>query len=281
MINAKPINLTCEDQNTVAAHFYEAEVAKGVVVIGSALGVSQHYYKRFANYLVDQNYHVLTFDYRYTGDSSASFKSKDINLEDWGRQDIEAAIVFAEEKALPVYFVGHSIGGQLVGLAPSAKKLKKLVFVASSAPYWRRWSFPGNIKILLSSKLLFPVVAALTRQFPTQAVGLGNIAIPSGFIQQWAAWMRKPDYLLDASFALDEQGYAELSQPILSLGFTDDDLAPEANIQHLAGFFTSADVAVKMFDPQQAQVNSLGHTGFFRDNVKNSLWPELLNWLAR
>lgn len=92
--------------------------------------------------------------------------------------------------------------------------------------------------------------------------------------------MRKPNYLLDPKFGLPGQGYSELSQPILSLGFTDDALAPEANIRHLVGLFSSADAAVKMIDPKQAGVKSLGHTGFFRDSVKDSLWSELSGWLA-
>jgi predicted alpha/beta hydrolase len=279
-MQAKQTVLTCADQQTLSAQYYECDVAKGMVIIGSALGVSQHYYKRFASYLVEQGFHVLTFDYRFTGDSSACREGAGLALQDWGRQDVEAAIQFAATKNLPIYFVGHSIGGQIVGLAPSAEKLSKLVFVASSAPYWRRWSFPGNLKILFSSKLLFPLIAACTKQFPTQAVGLGNIAIPSAFIRQWAAWMRKPNYLLDPKFGLPGQGYRELSQPILSLGFTDDALAPEANIRHLVGLFSSADAAVKMIDPQQAGVKSLGHTGFFRDSVKDSLWSELSGWLA-
>lgn len=83
-MQAKQTVLTCADQQTLSAQYYECDAAKGVVIIGSALGVSQHYYKRFACYLVEQGFHVLTFDYRFTGDSNACQEGAGLALQDWG-----------------------------------------------------------------------------------------------------------------------------------------------------------------------------------------------------
>ncbi|BFM14043.1 alpha/beta fold hydrolase [Maricurvus nonylphenolicus] len=280
-MNVQSVILTCADQQTLAAQFYECDAPKGVVVIGSALGVSQHYYKRFAHYLVDQGFHALTFDYRFTGDSEAKGLANSISMLDWGRQDIEAAIAFAESKGLPVYFVGHSIGGQLLGMAPSATKLSKIVLVASSAPYWRRWSFPGNLKIAFTAKVLFPLVTAFNKQFPCKTFGLGNIDIPSPFIRQWASWMLKRDYLFDAGLGVATENYANLKQDVLSLGFSDDDLAPEVNVSHLLTFFPNTNSELKMLSPHEGGMKALGHTGYFREDAKATFWTQLVNWLEK
>ena len=62
-------------------------------------------------------------------------------LADWGREDIDAALAWCRARApeLPRYFVGHSIGAQLLGLAGQASGLSGAAFVAGSFPYWRRW----------------------------------------------------------------------------------------------------------------------------------------------
>lgn len=271
----------CEDGYPLAHRHYpskSSEAAKAMVIIGSALGVSHNFYRRFSEYLCEQGYECLSFDYRGTGEQSES-PSASVSTEHWGILDIEAVIQEALTHGRPVHFIGHSIGGQLLGLAPSARKLSSITLVAASAPYWKRWKGTGRFKLWLLSFVLIPVLARIKEPFPIAALGLGNIRIPSRFIARWAQWMRGEDYLLSADYGLDRSGYEAIECPLWSLGFGDDELAPENNIRYLADFFCNSQSTVDMLEPETLGLKKLGHNGLFQKHSREALWPKISNWL--
>lgn len=293
MISLQKIN--CADGYPLALSLYQANKPEGIVIIGSAIGIPQKFYSDFAKFLNEKNYHCITFSYRGTEDSLAKKKPYDVKLEDWGLQDIEAVIQFAMQIAsqrvessdattsnnLPIHFIGHSVGGQLIGLAPSSSRLNSMVFVASSCPYWKRWGFPENIKMLLAPRVVFPIVSLGRDEFPTQRLGLGSIKIPTQIAKQWAKWMLKPDYLFDKKFGLAINHYQSLTQPLLSLGFKDDKLAPEINIKKLLGQFSAATITEKIIDPNGLNVSNIGHSGFFKPKFRSSLWEDTITWIEQ
>lgn len=282
-----PQRITCADGYPLALSLYQADKPEGIVIIGSAIGIPQKFYGDFANFLNGKNYHCVTFSYRGTEDSLAKTNPFDVKLEDWGLQDVEAVIQFAintvctGSENLPIHFIGHSVGGQLIGLAPSASRLNSIVFVASSCPYWKRWDFPENIKMLLVPRVIFPIASLGRDEFPTQRLGLGSIKIPTQIAKQWAAWMLKPDYLFDKKFGLAINHYQSLTQPLLSLGFKDDKLAPEINIKRLLGQFSAATITEKIIDPNDLNVSNIGHSGFFKSKFRSSLWEDTIAWIKQ
>lgn len=282
-MNKSQLKISCSDGYQLSATLFESATPKGVVVIASAIGIKQSYYERFACFLSENSYHAITFDYRGRGKSRNKHKETfpTFELSDWGAKDIEAVIEHAKEYKQPISFIGHSIGGQILGLAKSSSKLSKIIFVASSSPYWRRWKFPENLKILMTSRVVFPVVTAIKKEFPSKVFGLGNKNISSGYINQWAKWMSKPDYLFEKEFNLNTQGYKLIKVEILSLGFEDDKLAPEVNIKHLLSHYPNASSELNMIAPNDAYTSAIGHTGFFRDKFKLNLWINALAWLDK
>ncbi|KZZ67045.1 hypothetical protein A3765_19040 [Oleiphilus sp. HI0130] len=92
--------------------------------------------------------------------------------------------------------------------------------------------------------------------------------------------MRKPNYLFDDIFGLDCSAYKEIDIPILSLAFSDDLLAPLENINHLLGFFETADCTVKQIKPKDIGAKHIGHTGFFKEKFKDSLWQNTLGFIS-
>ena len=259
----------CKDAYPLSMTLFEpGKKHKGTVVIAGAIGVSQTYYERFASYLAEQGHLAITFDYRGTGQSDEPLPV--VALKEWGEQDIDAAIQLALSYEKPVYFIGHSIGGQLVGFAPLAEKLDSMIFVAASAPYWKRWAFPENTKMLFTSTVLLPSFASMTDDFPTRRFGLGNIDVPSQAILEWASWMRQPNYLFDEKFKLGTEGYGALRQRILSLGFEDDHMAPRKNVEHLLKFFPNCFPILKMVGKESVGDQSIGHTGSSETSLKTN-----------
>ncbi|MES1949530.1 hydrolase [Salinisphaera sp. S4-8] len=257
------------------------------MIIAPALAAAQSFYADFARFMARHGFDCITFDYRGTGASLSDHKPNAVRLEDWGRRDIETVIRFAKTRSRapgsgpqPIHLIGHSIGGQLIGMAQSAPDLEHIVLIAASAPYWRRWPYPQNIRMLGVSAVLIPALSAFRDRFPARKLGLGGIDMPASAARQWARWMRHPDYLFASRLGLDLTGYQTLTQPLLSIGFSDDDMAPQANITHLLGRFPNARITQRQVDASTLAAGPVGHAGFFKKRFEQTLWRETLEWLT-
>ncbi len=275
------INVETSDGQILKGLFYPSKQPKATLLIGSALGVPQQFYKYFAAFMATQGFQCISFDYRGTGLSRFKGRVGDIKLADWGQLDIEAAIQKAKqlgsEQGLDpseLYYVGHSIGGQLLGLAKSSLDIKASMFVGASAPYWARWPYPRKLFMSVVCFGLLPLLSFSRQMFPAKAVGLSSMDIPAGCARDWGRWMRDPDYLFGKKFKLATQGYKEISSPVLSLCFDDDDFAPQNNVDYLLAFFSGANIKNERVLCKFINLGSIDHMGFFKKKFEHTLWPK-------
>lgn len=288
MMNAQ-VDIRTVSSRTVApdgypltATVYQSTAPGAVLIIAPAVAAPQTLYRHFATFMAGQGIDCITFDYRGTGESLAGNSPYRIQLEDWGRQDIEAIIRLARASyadQTPIHLLGHSIGGQLLGLARSSQALSRIVHIAVSAPYWRRWPRPMSLKMLLLGKAIIPLLSAFRAQFPSHLLGLGTMKVPSSAVRQWARWMSRPDYLFDPAIKLDLSGYQQLNQPLLALGFSDDELAPPVNIDALLDHFPNALITREQIDVTGLGAGPVGHSGFFKSRFRDNLWQSVSDWL--
>ncbi len=274
------IMMTCRDGFTLAGTLAQTDApAKASLVICSALGVPRRYYRRYAAYLADNGYRTLIFDYRGIGDSVLDADTE-IRMSLWGEQDIDAALRYARTSApeTPLFMLGHSCGGQLFGLTPESTGLAGAIFVGASMAYWSRWPTPLNIGALGLWYGFLPLFNWRRTRFPARALGISSVDVPAPVIAEWITWARRPEYLFYEKFGLDTAGYADLSFPLLSLGFTDDRYAPRKAIQALLARFPSAQIDDRTIKPQHGKI---GHFGFFKPALKDSLWRDTLRWLEK
>ena len=276
--------LITEDGQAIHATVYPAVKAKGTVIMASALGVPQSYYSRYATFLMGNGYQCICFDYRGTANSPFAGDLDDIELIDWGKQDlhrvIEEAKTLAQEQSLSpdnIILVGHSIGGQITGMTSEIKHIKRALFVASSAPYWRRWTGLGKLSMFLNVYLMVPAACFGRKVFPAKAVGFSSMNMPASVAKTWASWMRTPNYLFDRRHGYDISGYQDLNFPIMSLGFSDDNFAPKTNIDRLLSFFPNCKIDDRQVDAKAH--GGIGHMGYFHNKHQHTLWKEGLEWI--
>ena len=140
---AQPLTITCADGTTLQAQFFPATApspGRLPVLIGPATGVPQRYYQRFATWLAEQGHPVLTFDYRGIGQSlQGRLADSRATLTDWGTQDLVAAVEALRQQtgAAQVQLIGHSAGGQMMGVMPNHHRIAGVVGIATSTEIGR------------------------------------------------------------------------------------------------------------------------------------------------
>ncbi|WP_295873078.1 alpha/beta fold hydrolase [uncultured Zhongshania sp.] len=277
------VQLKCEDGTYLDANISRPAAGMplhGSVVIAGALGVPRRFYQALANFLSSNGYAVLRFDYRGIEGSGPSQRGRDVRLYDWGRYDIDAALAAGQKLSSDRHFmIGHSCGGQLLGLAPSAAHLDGAIFVASTLANPDLYPAPARYGLRMMWNAIIPLVSFGRDRFPARRLGFSNVDIPSGVMSEWARWARGDAYLFSQRFGLDLSRYSALNIPLLSFSFEDDGYASVAAISGLLDKFPACVVENRYFARGELPIGKIGHFGFFRDKAKETLWQQTLDWL--
>jgi len=267
--------LVAADGYRLAAHdFAPPGAVRGYAVIAPAMGVTQRYYAPFAAWLATHGIHALTFDYRGMGRSRpASLRGFAADLTTWARVDAGAALADVATRAghLPIYWIGHSLGGQVVPMIPGADRIARLITVAGGSGYWRYASRSLRWRAPLLWYVIVPASLRIAGYFPGRTLRMVS-DVPHGAMAQWRRWCLHPDYAPGAEGAAVRAEYAALRTPILSLSFTDDEYMSAASIASLHAFYSGANRQMVRLAPADIGVASIGHFGFFRERFAASLW---------
>jgi len=264
----------------IAATFYHPpEKPTGAVLIVPAMGVSQDYYQPFASWLSQQGYTVATFDYRGTGLSRLrELRGFRADIFDWARLDCAAMIDALPHR--PLYWIGHSLGGQILALVPNHRLVTKAVTVATGSGYWRENTPRIRPLAWWLWFVVTPPALALWGYFPGKTLRkVGDL--PKGVMQQWRRWCLDPEYAIGAEGEAVRAEYAAVRSPIVSLSFSDDEMMSARNTESIHGFYANAPRKMKRIAPRDIGAARIGHFGFFRAAFEASLWrPHLLPELA-
>ncbi len=204
-----------------------------------------------------------------------------VRLRDWGSQDIEAMIGWTRDRyqARRMFVLGHSIGGQLLGLAPSATSLHGMVLITAPSGWWGHYPLPHRFKVWLMWHLLIPAIASFRPVFPMRLFGLGDDDIPASIATEWARWGRRRDYLFDPGHGLDVTRYAQADLPLHAYSTDDDWLAPQAAVEALLAQYSRARIRRFHLHAEDYGCAQLGHFRLFSRAMETHFWPELADRL--
>jgi predicted alpha/beta hydrolase len=273
--------IAADGQGIAASFFGTKEVSgeelNGAVLIVSAMGVARSYYAPFATWLASEGFTVATFDYRGTGGSrQGSLRGLRTDIVDWAELDCAAMIEALERRApgKPIYWVGHSLGGQILGFVPNRDKLAKAITVATGSGYWRENTPSIRPLAWYLWHLLVPAVVALCGYFPGKKLRkIGDL--PKEVMLQWRRWCLHPDYAVGDGDAVRAR-FAAVRTPIVSLSFQDDEMMSARNTESMHGFYVNAPRTMKRIAPGEIGARRIGHFGFFRAAFEDSLWRAYL-----
>jgi len=285
------ITILATDRYKLAATLYLPRGPKRhAVLINSATAVPRSYYRGFASYLARQGCAVLTYDYRGIGGSRPAPKANaprppslrgfDASMADWAGKDVTAAVSWMRERygSLPLLYVGHSFGGQALGLLPNNTEVTRALLVSAQAAYWKLMPSPERYRVYLMMNVLGQPAARLFGYLPGRVM-LGQ-DLPKGVFLQWTRWVMNERYLLGDPTLAALANFANYRGPLRALCFTDDSWAPKPAVELLCSGFTATAPDIMEISPADAGVNRIGHMGFFRSEHRNTLWRAAADWLG-
>lgn len=266
------------DGTPLGGAWHLSPAPRAVAVISPAMAVPSRFYRHFADELARMGLSTLRFDYRGIGDSrQGSVRGHSATATTWGRLDLSAAIDQALDHAagLPVVLVGHSFGGQALGLTGRGPDLAAVLTIGSQSGYWRHWDGLPRAGMWAFMTLWIPLVSAALGEFPGWA-GMKE-DVPAGAVREWARWCRSPGYLTDHSVYAREH-FRQIGGPVRVVGIGDDGFAPPRAVDALAAWFGDAErITVR---PEDHGLDSIGHFGFFHPS-RRKLWMDQAQWLLR
>lgn len=263
----------------LASHWYRpAGDPRGAVLIAPAIGVKQRFYSDFAAWLAEQGFLAVTFDYLGIGQSRRTpLRRLDVDIFAWARHDCSAVLAQVADAAdgAPLYWLGHSLGAQVLPLVEGHERLTRIITIAAGSGYWRENSPQIRRQAWLLWHGLAPALTAVAGYFPGERIGaVGDL--PAGVIRQWRRWCLHPDYLVGAEGEPVQRAFAAVKTPLLSLSFTDDEMMSARNTESLHGFYSAAPKTMRRIAPEDVGAPRIGHFGFFRRSFQPSLWEDCL-----
>ena len=282
------LSIMTDRNRALAATVYRPkDEMKTAVMIAPATGIKRQFYHNFATYLAASGFGVLTFDNEGIGESLNSDLSKcDASLISWGRHDMPAVLDALQDEFpdATYHLIGHSAGGQLIGLMPNYQAIASVFNVACSSGQIKNMDMPYKLKAIGFMNAFIPLTNLTFGYTPADKIGMGE-PLPRSVARQWREWCNGAGYIETAfGKSIHTHFYDEIDMPALWLGFSDDEIANSKNIDDMIRVFSKMPVEKRFFEPEEFGLNSIGHMRYFssKTNAKApQLWQMAVDWLAK
>lgn len=262
--------------NTIVAKVYESENFQDkVIIISSATGTPQSYYKRFAQFMSTHGFAVITFDYSGVALSAPKqMKGYKSSLVHWGKYDLTAVIEYAQQNFpnAKLYHVGQSIAGQVLLFCPKADVFEASVQVACQTGDWNLWPWYFRFILFFNWHILRWITNTFG-YFPGKRLGIME-DLPKGVGLDWSYSGLDNQYLPNKIENKDEQLAAIKKLPVIAYSFTDDRTAPLKSVKSLHALYRSEQLTHHHIRPKDFGIRKIGHFGFFREKCK-MFWKEI------
>ena len=270
-------HVIASDGYRLAARRYSVPEPRARIVMAGATGVPQGFYRRFASHAASAGFEVVTFDYRGIGDSApATLRGFRMDYRDWGRLDLAAVVDETADDHLSTHLVGHSYGGQALGLLPDPSRLQSMHAFGTGTGWSGYMPRLEQLRVRVLWDLAGPVVTRSAGYLAWSRLGLGE-DLPLDVYRQWKRWCRYPHhYFEDPDISAEMVAlFDRVDIPIVAINSTDDRWIPPVSRDAFMSFYRNAQVTARDIRPSDVGATSLGHMGYFRQDA-TPLWDEVL-----
>jgi len=278
------ITITCADGcSLVGTLVSPQQPIKGAVLMAPATGIKRQFYTRFIHFLAEQGYGVISFDNRGIGESlDGDVRDSDASLQCWGEQDMPAALSHLQTvfPNTSYHLVGHSAGGQLVGLMPNSNTLSSMYNIACSSGSLRNMKMPYFAKAHLFMNIFIPLSNFLSGHTKSPLLGMGE-PLPKQAAEQWRQWCNGQGYIKTAfGRGVNTHFYDQLTVPGLWAYAVDDDIANAVNVADMISVYSKSPATTLALWPNEHGLREIGHMKFFSQKSQ-VLWPSVSQWFEK
>lgn len=258
---AEPMSLPGGAGYTLPVNWYSAESASGSVILMAALGMGARFYQPLAQALQAAGLNVALLEQRGHGDSPW----RPSHHCDWGFREalvneIPVALDWVKSRSsgLPVYLMGHSLGGHYSAMAAGVygEQIDGIILAACGSPWVGGFTGTTRRKLKVLCAII-PSVSALLGYYPGGRLGFGGREART-LMQDWLALAKTNRYQANGFSDDLDCGIAQYTGPVLSLRMADDAFAPPAAVEAVNEKFIAATVSNVLLD-EQALGDSADH----------------------
>jgi predicted alpha/beta hydrolase len=257
--------------------FAPGDPPRAAIVLHGAVGVPAGYYRGFAEWLRDQGYACLTYDYRDFGASRMqALRKSRADLHTWGLSDQPAALAEARRlmPGVPVWVIGHSLGGTMLGFHPM-EGVARVITVASGLVSMGDHPWPYRAVAAWFWYGVPRLATAVMGYLPGRALRMGP-DLPAGVYRQWRAWCLRPGFWLgDVGRNLPAPDPARITCPMKVVAIADDPVVPPVAVWRLMALYPKAIKRQLVLRPAHFSGRPIGHIGVF-SRANAVVWPDLI-----
>ncbi len=280
------IRIECSDGFALGGHRWEPrrhdDGPPRVVIVTAATGVVAGYYHRYAAFLAEAGFHVITFDYRGVGHSRPDrLRGMRCRWQDWGRLDFDAVVASVRSRWPDgqIQVVGHSVGGVVPLWAVRSTEITRMLTVGGQYNWWRDWSPSARRVLFWRWKVATPVLAVLYGYLPAKRLGWME-DVPRGVALECARRRRR----MEDNYPRSERAQvrataAAVGAAVLAVATTDDDYATVGAVRRPLDYLHDAPRIQVMIPPAALGYDVVGHFGLFHSRHRDDFWRMSLRWL--
>lgn len=281
LIETRLFEVHCEDGTPLSGSVFIPSKPKAVIHFNCGTAIRKEFYRSFGKYLASAGYVFCLWDYRGIGENRhSSLRNSHIRYTDYGTQDIPAVYRYlkAQFPELPYILMGHSTGGQQPGFSDILEGIHCAVNFAVSSGYHGHMPLKYRLRVRFFFRIFAPLSLRLSRYVKARTFGFME-DLPAGVLYPWRDWCHKPDYFFDPELTHkpDISRFTQFSYPIHTYWASDDPISNALNLEHYWKHIRSTQpITFEKLDPAELKVKEIGHFGFFRKQLSDTFWPQLL-----
>jgi predicted alpha/beta hydrolase len=284
-IETEKFQVECVDGVILKGTLLLPKYPTAVIQFNCGTATKKEFYLPFLEYLAQHNYICCLWDYRGSGESApTNLKFCNFTYSDYGLKDMPAIKKYLNDRFanLPFLFFNHSTGGQQIGFMNNLENVAGVVNFAVSTGYLPNMPLGYRLQSNYFFHIFTPLSIKLTGYLKAKKFGYME-DLPKNVVNEWKAWCMKRDYLFDVKFygkSIPEGNFKKFDFPIHTFWTIDDNISNEKNTENFWKHIVSSKaISFTKLTPNDFEVKSIGHFGFFKRSMKDKLWNKALEKL--
>ncbi|NMM50835.1 alpha/beta hydrolase family protein [Marinigracilibium pacificum] len=285
MMKTEHFETSCDDGVKLNGTLLIPDNPKAVVQFNCGTATKKEFYLSFLTFLAENDFLCCLWNYRGSNESD-NLKNSNFRFLDYGTKDMPAIKKYLDNRypELPFLLIGHSAGGQQIGFINDLQNVKGNINIAVSSGYFPNIPFNYRIKAYFFFYIFSPISASLNSYVKAKPYGMME-NLPRKVVFEWRDWLEKEEYFFNEKFygkTVPKGHFKNFDFPIHIYYSSDDTIS---NSRNTNAFWKNVNsqkgITITELVPKNYGLKKIDHFGYFKKQMKETLWIEIVNRLNR